>query len=79
MSKELVISALADQVRIAVLDEGRLMEFHQDTANDGFAVGDIYLGKIKKLAPSLNATFVDIGYSKDAFFFFFYLGPQIRS
>ena len=48
MSKELVISALADQVRIAVLDEGRLMEFHQDTANDGFAVGDIYLGKIKK-------------------------------
>ena len=79
MSKELVISALADQVRIAVLDEGRLMEFHQDTANDGFAVGDIYLGKIKKLAPSLNATFVDIGYSKDAFLHYHDLGPQIRS
>ena len=79
MSKELVISAQAEQVRIAVLDEGRLMEFHQDSTNDGFAVGDIYLGKIKKLAPSLNATFVDIGYSKDAFLHYHDLGPQIRS
>ena len=79
MSKELVISAKSDQVRIAVLDEGRLMEFHQDSAGDGFAVGDIYLGKIKKLAPSLNATFVDIGYTKDAFLHYHDLGPQIRS
>ncbi len=79
MSKELVISAQEEQVRIAVLDEGRLMEFHQDSTNDGFAVGDIYLGKIKKLAPSLNATFVDIGYSKDAFLHYHDLGPQIRS
>ncbi len=79
MSKELVISALAEQVRIAVLDDGRLMEFHQDSVNEGFAVGDIYLGKIKKLAPSLNATFVDIGYSKDAFLHYHDLGPQIRS
>lgn len=79
MSKELVISAKTDQVRIAVLDEGRLMEFHQDSTNDGFAFGDIYLGKIKKLAPSLNATFVDIGYSKDAFLHYHDLGPQIRS
>ncbi len=79
MNKELVISAKSQDVRIAVLEEGRLMELHQDSTNTGFSVGDIYLGKIKKLAPSLNACFVDIGYSKDAFLHYHDLGPQIRS
>src|SRR5690606_34413909 len=44
-----------------------------------FAVGDMYLGKVKKLAPSLNAAFVDIGYSKDAFLHYHDLGPQVKS
>lgn len=79
MNKELVISTKDQDVRIAVLEDGRLMELHQDSGNQGFAVGDIYLGKIKKLAPSLNACFVDIGYSKDAFLHYHDLGPQIRS
>ncbi|WP_395090718.1 Rne/Rng family ribonuclease [Vaginella massiliensis] len=79
MNKELVISAQNQDVRIAVLEEGRLMELHQDSSDEGFAVGDIYLGKIKKLAPSLNACFVDIGYNKDAFLHYHDLGPQIKS
>lgn len=79
MNKELVISAQNQDVRIAVLEDGRLMELHQDSSDEGFAVGDIYLGKIKKLAPSLNACFVDIGYNKDAFLHYHDLGPQIKS
>src|SRR5690606_13514891 len=59
--------------------DGRLMELHQESVDLNFAVGDLYLGKVKKLAPSLNAAFADIGYSKDAFLHYHDLGPQVRS
>ena len=79
MNKELVVSSGEDFVQIAMLEEGRLMELHQEDVDLNFAVGDMYLGKVKKLAPSLNAAFVDIGYSKDAFLHYHDLGPNVRS
>ncbi len=79
MSTELVInSRTADEVGIALLREGKLNELHYDNTED-FAVGDIYLGKIKKVVPGLNAAFVDVGYEKDAFLHYHDLGPQVRS
>ncbi len=79
MSTELVIkSRTADDAAIALLRDGKLTELHYDNSND-FAVGDIYLGKIKKVVPGLNAAFVDVGYEKDAFLHYHDLGPQIRS
>ncbi|MDR9373501.1 MAG: ribonuclease E/G [Schleiferiaceae bacterium] len=79
MSTELVInSRTADQVAVALLKDGKLSELHYDNS-DEFAVGDIYLGKIKKVVPGLNAAFVDVGYEKDAFLHYHDLGPQIRS
>ena len=79
MNKELVVSTGEDSVQIAMLEDGRLMELHQETIDMNFAVGDMYLGKVKKLAPSLNAAFVDIGYSKDAFLHYHDLGPHVKS
>ncbi|MFV0305797.1 MAG: ribonuclease E/G, partial [Moheibacter sp.] len=79
MNKELVVSTGEDFVQIAMLEEGRLMELHQESVDLNFAVGDMYLGKVKKLAPSLNAAFVDIGYSKDAFLHYHDLGPNVKS
>jgi ribonuclease G len=79
VSTELVInSRTADQVAVALLKDGKLSELHYDNS-DEFAVGDIYLGKIKKVVPGLNAAFVDVGYEKDAFLHYHDLGPQIRS
>lgn len=79
MSTELIInSSTADSVAVALLKNGRLSELHYDNAEE-FAVGDIYLGKIKKVVPGLNAAFVDVGYEKDAFLHYHDLGPQIRS
>ncbi len=79
MSTELVInSSTANEVAVALLREGKLTELHYDNAEE-FAVGDIYLGKIKKVVPGLNAAFVDVGYEKDAFLHYHDLGPQIRS
>ncbi len=45
----------------------RLVELTREKSGAKFAVGDIYLGKVKKIMPSLNAAFVDVGFSKDAF------------
>lgn len=79
MEKELIVSSQEDTVQVALLEEGRLMELHQNNSELNFAVGDMYLGKVKKLAPSLNAAFVDIGYSKDAFLHYHDLGPGVLS
>lgn len=79
MSTELIInSSTAEDVAIALLNNGKLTELHYDSARE-FAVGDIYLGKIKKVVPGLNAAFVDVGYEKDAFLHYHDLGPQINS
>ena len=79
MKKELIISHEDDTSKIALLEEGRLFELHQEEQNNQFVVGDLFLGKIKKLAPNLNAAFVSIGYEKDAFLHYLDLGPQILS
>ena len=79
MKKELIISHEGDTSKIALLEDGRLFELHQEEQNNQFVVGDLFLGKIKKLAPNLNAAFVSIGYEKDAFLHYLDLGPQILS
>ncbi|MEL7065289.1 MAG: Rne/Rng family ribonuclease, partial [Bacteroidota bacterium] len=79
MANELVINATQNGFRIALLKDKGLIEYHIDERDSQFTVGDIYLGTIKKLAPSLNASFVDIGYKKDAFLHYSDLGPQFNS
>ncbi|MFN5494308.1 MAG: ribonuclease E/G, partial [Bacteroidota bacterium] len=63
---DIIIQSSDHEVTIALLNERRLVELHQEKKNNNFAVGDIYLGKIRKVMPGLNAAFVDIGYEKDA-------------
>lgn len=79
MSLELVIDVRKDGVWIALLRDGKLIEIHEQTSDMEFAVGDIYLGKVRKVVPSLNAAFVDVGYEKDAFLHYLDLGPQFSS
>lgn len=80
MDKELIINADTNaEVRIALLEDKKLVELHNEKTNSNFSVGDIYLGRIKKLIPGLNAAFIDIGYKKDAFLHYTDLGPNLRS
>ena len=80
MIKELVIHANSKGVEIALLENKKLVEYHLDSYDkEGFAAGDIYLGRVKKLNPGLNAAFVDIGHDKDAFIHYSDLSPYIRS
>ena len=79
MSYELVINSSSSEVVTALLYENKLVEIHKEGLDDRFNVGDVYLGKVKKIVPSLNAAFVDVGYEKDAFLHYLDLGPQYRS
>ncbi len=79
MSNELIISATPEGCRIALLRDKSLVEFHEDNGATKFAVGDIYLGNVKKVVQGLNAAFIDIGYEKDAFLHYLDLGPQFDS
>jgi len=79
MNKQLVVSYFNDKANIALLQENRLLEIHADVEENSFAVGDLYIGKIKKLAPNLNAAFVNVGFGKDAFLHYHDLGPQLNS
>ena len=80
MIKELVIHANSKGVEIALLENKKLVEYHLDAYDkEGFAAGDIYLGRVKKINPGLNAAFVDIGHDKDAFIHYSDLSPYIRS
>ncbi len=79
MNKELIINAAPQAVEIALLEDKKLVELHNENANASFAVGDLYLGKVKKLIPGLNAAFVDVGFEKDAFLHYTDLSPYVRS
>src|ERR1700749_5007170 len=77
--KELIIDSTPSGATIALLQDKQLVELHKEQISNNYTVGDIYLGRIKKIMPSLNAAFVDVGYEKDAFLHYLDLGPQVQS
>jgi ribonuclease G len=79
VNKELIINAAPGGVEIALLEEKKLVELHHEKTDASFGVGDLYLGKVKKLIPGLNAAFVDVGFEKDAFLHYTDLSPYARS
>jgi ribonuclease G len=79
VSLELVVDVREQGVWLALLRDGKLIEIQEQQGSADFAVGDIYLGKVRKVVPSLNAAFVDVGFEKDAFLHYLDLGPQFNS
>ena len=79
MNSELFIDVSPSEIVIALVEDKRLVELTREKSGNKFAVGDIYLGKVKKIMPGLNATFVDVGYEKDAFLHYLDMGPQFAT
>ena len=79
MKSELFIDVQPSEVSIALTEDNRLVSLQKEARNIAYAVGDIYLAKVKKLMPGLNAAFVDVGYDKDAFLHYLDLGSQFAS
>lgn len=79
MSSDLIIDVTPSEIVIALQENKKLVELTREKSGAKFAVGDIYLGKVKKIMPSLNAAFIDVGYSKDAFLHYLDMGPQFAT
>ncbi|HEX2920315.1 MAG TPA: Rne/Rng family ribonuclease [Bacteroidales bacterium] len=79
MNKDLIIDAGSSEISLALLEDKQLVELNKEKRNVKFSVGDIYLGKVKKIMPGLNAAFVNVGYERDAFLHYLDLGAQFRT
>ncbi|HMW39878.1 MAG: Rne/Rng family ribonuclease [Saprospiraceae bacterium] len=79
MDKELVISSLGGTTEIALLENRKLVELHKQKSESVYNVGDVFLGQVRKLMPGLNAAFVDIGHSKEAFLHYTDMGPLLNN
>lgn len=79
MSSDLIIDVTPSEIVIALQENKKLVELTREKSGARFAVGDIYLGKVKKIMPSLNAAFIDVGYEKDAFLHYLDMGPQFST
>lgn len=79
MTSEVVIDVQQKEISIALLEDKRLVEYQNEPKSASFAVGNIYVAKVKKLMPGLNASFVDVGYERDAFLHYLDLGSQFNS
>lgn len=79
MEKDLIIDVGVSEISIALLENHRLLELNKEQNNSNFSVGDVYLGRVKKIMPALNAAFVDIGDDKDAFIHYLDLGLNFKA
>ena len=79
MTSEVVIDVQQKQISIALLENKNLVEYQNEPRSASFSVGNIYVAKVKKLMPGLNACFVDVGYERDAFLHYLDLGSQFNS
>ena len=79
MKSELIVDVQASEITVALLEDGRLVSLQKEARNIAYAVGDIYLAKVKKMMPGLNAAFVNVGFEKDAFLHYLDLGANFGS
>lgn len=79
MTSELVIDVKAEEISIALLEDKNLVEYQTEPRSQSFSVGNIYLAKVKKLMPGLNASFINVGYEREAFLHYLDLGTQFTS
>ena len=78
-NKDLIIDVNDSEVSLALLEDKQLIELNKEKRNIKFSVGDIYLGKVKKIMPGLNAAFINVGFERDAFLHYLDLGAQFRT
>ena len=78
--KDLIVDVNSTEVSIALMENHRLIELNKESSQGhSYSVGDVYLGKVKKILPSLNAAFVDIGDEKEAFVHYLDLGLYFQA
>jgi ribonuclease G len=77
MKKEIIINSTANEIRIAITEDGQLAELFVETPERERMVGDIYVGKVARVMPGIRAAFIDIGHKQDAFLHFSDIGSSL--
>lgn len=78
MQKDIIINSSASQNRVAITEDGKLVDFFVDHPEKRRMVGTIYFGKIARVLPGIKAAFVDIGLKHDAFLHFSDIGDTFH-
>jgi ribonuclease G len=76
MVKEIIINSSSTQTRVAITEDGNLVDFFVDYPENRRMVGDIYLGRVARVLPGIRAAFIDIGMKHDAFLHFSDIGGR---
>ena len=79
MTSEVFVDVQPQKISIVLTEDKKLVEFQEESVSTSFAVGNLYLAKVRKLMPGLNACFVNVGYERDAFLHYADLGTQFNS
>lgn len=79
MTSEVIVDVSPKEISIALLEDKRLVEYQREGRTEHFSVGNIYLAKVKKLMPGLNACFVNVGHERDAFLHYLDLGTRYHA
>ncbi len=69
MDSEIVVNVTRDEIRVALLEGGQVVEFYVERKREASLVGNIYKGKVVKILPGMQSAFVDIGLEKAAFLY----------
>lgn len=78
MVKEIIINSTSTQTRVAITEDGSLVDFFVDYPENRRTVGDIYLGRVARVLPGIRAAFIDIGMKHDAFLHFSDIGDRTK-
>ncbi len=79
MTSELYIDVQPKKISIALTEDKRLAEYQEEGQSASFSVGNVYLAKVRKLMPGLNACFVNVGHERDAFLHYLDLGTHFAT
>lgn len=79
MTSEVIVDVTPREISIALLEDKRLVEYQREGRSEHFSVGNIYLAKVRKIMPGLNACFVNVGFERDAFLHYLDLGTKFYS
>ena len=78
MKKEIIINSTNEDTRIALLENGKLVELFVERPDNERMVGDIYKGRVRKVVKGMQAAFIDIGFEQDAFLHFSDMGSSVN-
>jgi len=69
MNKEMIISSGVHETRVAILEDDQVVEVFIERENQRGVVGNVYKGRVNKILPGMQSSFVDIGLERDAFLY----------